>query len=93
MITSGEKLQHPKLPKQSSLFRGIRSNHNGGYYCLICFHSYTTENELISKEIINKNHDNFHIDIPEIGNNIEAYPRIKANKKTILCLCLHKAFT
>ena len=30
----------------SGLLRGITSNHNGDFYCLNCFHSYTTENKL-----------------------------------------------
>ena len=28
------------------LLRGITSRHNGDFYCLNCFHSYSTENRL-----------------------------------------------
>ena len=30
----------------SGLLRGITSNHNGDFYCLNCFHSYTTKKRL-----------------------------------------------
>ena len=29
-----------------ALFRGTKSNHHGDFYCLKCFHSYTTHNKL-----------------------------------------------
>ena len=31
--------------KFSALLRGITSNHNEDFYCLICFHSYSTINK------------------------------------------------
>ena len=30
----------------SGLLRGITSNHKEDFYCLNCFHSYSTENKL-----------------------------------------------
>ena len=40
----------------SKLFRGILSNNQGGFYCLNCFISYSTENRLKEhEEICNKN--------------------------------------
>ena len=30
----------------SKLFRGITSNHDGGFYCLNCLHSFRTDNAL-----------------------------------------------
>ena len=43
MITDG-----PCRKSISGLLRGITSNHNGNFYCLNCFHSYTTMNNLKS---------------------------------------------
>ena len=31
--------------KFSALLRGITSNHNGDFYCLNCFHTYSTINK------------------------------------------------
>ena len=44
MITDGTGNWHYLAVKSiSGLLRGVTSNHNGDYYCLNCFHSYTTE--------------------------------------------------
>ena len=34
----------------SILLRGIKSNHNGDFYCLNCFHSHRTDNKLKKHE-------------------------------------------
>ena len=44
MITDDAENWHYLAVKSiSKLLRGITSNHVGGFYCLNCFHSYTTE--------------------------------------------------
>ena len=40
----------------SRLLRGITSNHKGDFYCLNCFHSYTTKKRLKKHEKICKDH-------------------------------------
>ena len=42
----------------SALLRGITSNHNGDFYCLNCFHSYSTEKRLEKHEKGCNDHDN-----------------------------------
>ena len=46
MITDGEKMALSCCKKFSALFRGIASKHDGDFYCLNCFHSYSTKNKL-----------------------------------------------
>ena len=46
MINNGENWHYIAVKSLSRLLRGISSNHDGDYYCLNCFHSYRTENEL-----------------------------------------------
>ena len=46
IISNGENWHYLVVKSLSGLFRGISSNHNSDYYCLICFHSYRTENKL-----------------------------------------------
>ena len=41
------------------------SNHDGDFYCLNCFNSYTTENKLKKHEEVCNNHDSCHIEIPK----------------------------
>ena len=49
MITDGTGNWHYLAVKSiSGLLRRITSNHNGDFYCLNCFHSYTTEKNLES---------------------------------------------
>ena len=43
VITDGEKWHYFAVKSLSALFRGITGNNNGDFYCLNCFHSYTTE--------------------------------------------------
>ena len=47
MITDGTTNWHYLAIKNiSGLLRGITSNHNGDFYCLNCFHSYTSKRKL-----------------------------------------------
>ena len=42
MITDGKKLYYLAVKSLSALFRRITSKHDGDFYCLNCFQSYTT---------------------------------------------------
>ena len=62
MITDGKKWHYldgynRPVRSLSRLLRGITSNHNGDFYCLNCFHSYSTETRL-------KKHDYCHVKMP-----------------------------
>ena len=47
MITNDDENWHYLAVKSiSRLLKGITSNHVGDFYCLNCFHSYTTKNKL-----------------------------------------------
>ena len=46
MITEGKKWHYLAVKKLSALLRGITSNHDGDFYRLNCFHSYSTEKNL-----------------------------------------------
>ena len=50
MITDGKKWHYLAVKSVSALLRGITSNHNGDFYCLNCFHSHSTKNELKKHE-------------------------------------------
>ena len=43
MITNGEKWHCLTVRSLSALLKGIKSNHDGDFYCLNCFHSYRTK--------------------------------------------------
>ena len=46
MITGGKKWHYLAVKSLSALLRGRTSNHNGDFYCLNCFQSYSTKNKL-----------------------------------------------
>ena len=43
MIADGEKWHYLAVKNLPRLLRGITSNHNGNFYCLNCFHSFSTK--------------------------------------------------
>ena len=45
MITDGKKWNYFAVKKLPALLRGITSKNKGDFYCLNCFHSYSTKNE------------------------------------------------
>ena len=46
MITNAKKWHYLAVNKLSALLRGITSKHVGGFYCLNCFHLYSTKDKL-----------------------------------------------
>ena len=74
MITDdGENWHYLAAKRISALFRGITSNNNGDYYCLNCFHSYRTNNQLKKREKLCGKHDYCNIKIPKEDNEILKY--------------------
>ena len=59
-----------KLP---ALLRGMTSKHNGDFYCLNCFYSFTTKDVLEKHENVCKDHDYCYVNMPDKDNNILKY--------------------
>ena len=57
----------------SALLRGITLKHDGDFYCLNCFYSFTTENSPGKDENICKDHDYCYVEMPDKENNISKY--------------------
>ena len=73
MITDGEKWHDLVVKSFSALFRGITSKHDGEFYCLNCFQSYTTENKLKRDKQVCENHDYCYEEMPKEDNKILKY--------------------
>ena len=56
MITDGKTLHYLEVIRLSALLKKATSRHNGGFYCLNCFHSLRTESKLHSHEKVYKGH-------------------------------------
>ena len=65
MIGDGEKYNYLAVTNLSGLLQGNSSNHEGDFYCLNCFNSYTSKNKLKEHEEICNNQNSCHIEIPE----------------------------
>ena len=70
MITDGKKWHYLAVKKLSALLGGIASKHNGDFYCLNCFHSYSTEKK---HEKVCKYHDYCCVEMPNEENKILKY--------------------
>ena len=57
----------------SALFRGITSKHDGDFYCLNCFCSYSIENKFKKHKNVCENHDFCYVEIPKKDNKILKY--------------------
>ena len=74
MITDSDNNWHYLTVKSiSRLLRGITSNHDGDFYCLNSFHSYTPKKRLEKHERICKDHDFCHVKMPDENNKILKY--------------------
>ena len=67
-----------------ALFRGTTSNHHGNFYCLNCFHSYTTHNNLKKHENVCNNHDYCRIDMPKQNERIKYLSGEKSLKAPLI---------
>ena len=59
--------------KLSALLKGITSNHKGDFYCLNCFHSYSTKNKLKKHKNVCENHGYCYVEMPKEDNKILKY--------------------
>ena len=88
MIADADNNWHYLAVKRiSGLLRGITSGHNGDFYCLNYFHSYTTENKLKKHEEICINHDFCFLKMPNEDNKILATTPGKNSLKAPFIIC------
>ena len=57
----------------SELLIGITSKHEEDFYCLNCFHAYTSKDKLKKHEKVCENHDYFCLEMPNEDNKILKY--------------------
>ena len=70
MITDGKKWHYHTVKSLSALLRGITSNHKEDFYCLNCFHLYSTKNKLKKHERVCNDHDYYYVEILNEDNKI-----------------------
>ena len=92
LITDGKKWNYLAVKSVLALVRGITSNHNGDFYCLSCFHSYSTKNKFKKHERVCNDHDYYHIKMPNEDNKVLKYIQSEKSLKAqaIIYADLHK---
>ena len=73
MITDGTKWHYLAVKSLPALLRGITSYHNRDFYCLNCFHSYSTKEKLEKHEKVCNDHDYCYVETPSDNNKILKY--------------------
>ena len=73
MITDGKKWHYLAVKSLTALLKRITLKHDGDFYCLNCFHSYTTENKLKKHKNECENHDHCYAEMPREDNKIIKY--------------------
>ena len=81
MIIDGKKYHYLSVKKLSALLKGIRSNHNGDFYCLNCFHSYRTKEKLKKHKKVCNNNDYCYVKMP--NNNYEKILKYNSGEKPL----------
>ena len=71
----------------SALLRGITSKHDGDFYCLNCFYSFTTENSLKKHENVCKDHGYCYVEMPDQDDNILKYNTEEKCMKVPFAIC------
>ena len=73
MITDGEKWHYLAVKSFSVLFRWITSRHDGDFYCLNYFHSYSTEKKHKKHEKVWNDNDYCYVEIPNENSKTLKY--------------------
>ena len=61
----------------SALLRGITSKHEGEFYCLNCFHWYSTKDKFKKHKNVCENHDYCYVEImPKEENKIQPWRKV-----------------
>ena len=70
MITNGKKWHYLAVKSLSALLRGITSDHVEYFYCLNCFHSYSTKGKLKKHEKVCNYDDYCYVEMPDEDNKM-----------------------
>ena len=87
MITDGKKWHYLAVKSLSALLRRIASNHKEDFYCLNCFHSYSTKNKLKKHERVCNDHDCCFVEMPNEDNKILKCNQGEKSLKAPLMIC------
>ena len=77
-ISDGGKCHYLTVRRLSALFKRVKSNHDGDFYCLNCFHSYRTKSSLKMHKKVCKNNDYCYVEMPEGYGKVRYHHGVKS---------------
>ena len=82
MVPNEEKegWHHVAIKTLLELLRGMTSKYHNNFYCLICFHSFATENRLESHDKVCEKKEYYGIVLRTQKNILELNQYMKSNK-------------
>ena len=86
MITDGEKWHYLAAKSLHALLKGITSKHKGDFYCLNCFHAYTTKNKLERHKNVCENHNYSCVEMPNEDNKTLKYNHEEKSIKALFII-------
>ena len=86
MITDGKKWHYLAVKSLSALLKRITSKHKEDFYCLNCFHSYSTEKKLKKHEKVCNDHDYCYVEVKIISKNLIQKKKLSIRLLFIQCL-------
>ena len=87
VITDGKKVHYLPVKRLYALLRETTSNHNGNFYCVGCFHFYSTEKKLIKHERVCNDHDYCYVEMLNEDNKILKYNHGEKSLKAPFMIC------
>ena len=93
MITDGKKWHYLVVKSLSAMLRRITLKHVGNFYCLYCFHSYSTKGKLKKHKDVCENHDYYYVEMPKEDNKILKYNHGEKSIKNPFIILLEKMST
>ena len=87
IITDGKKWHYLPVKSFSALFCKISSSHKEDFYCLNCFHSYSTKDKLKKHKNLCENYDYCYVEMPKEDNKILKYNHGEKSMKFQFVIC------
>ena len=80
-ITDAKKCYYLAVKSLSALLKRIKSKHDGDFYYLNCFYSFSTKDKLKKYENLCKNCDYCHTEMPKENDKILKYNHVEKSMK------------
>ena len=79
-------LNYEEIKENPQRITKVKPKHHGGFYCLNCFHSFTTENKLQAHKRVCENKDSSNIIMPSDHAKILQFNKYQKSDKALFII-------